>query len=140
MVYVYENETYRWYVYKDNIPTVCLSRAYSERECGKNGVELNLNGDFFKKMYNLSGLGLPKVWSAIPFGLHIVQDVSKNSKKIRKMQVLYLNWSASRLQPDRSPMFVYIFCRFFDFRLRFRELLIHFIEKNLIWVKLQPQP
>ncbi len=140
MVYVYENETYRWYVYKDNIPTVCLSRAYSERECGKNGVELNLNGVFFKKMYNLSGLGLPKVWSAIPFGLHIVQDVSKNSKKIRKMQVLYLNWSASRLQPDRSPMFVYIFCRFFDFRLRFRELLIHFFEKNLIWVKLQPQP
>ena len=140
MVYVYENETYRWYVYKDNIPTVCLSRAYSERECGKNGVELNLNGDFFKKMYNLSGLGLPKVWSAIPFGLHIVQDVSKNSKKIRKMQVLYLNWSASRLQPDLSPMFLYIFCRFFDFRLRFRELLIHFFEKNLIWVKLQPQP
>ncbi len=140
MVCVHENETYLWYVYKDNIPAVCLSRAYIERECGKNGVELNLNGDFFKKMYNLSGLGLPKVWSAIPFGLHIVQDVSKNSKKIRKMQVLYLNWSASRLQPDRSPMFVYIFCRFFDFRLRFRELLIHFFEKNLIWVKLQPQP
>ncbi len=140
MVYVYENETYRWYVYKDNIPTVCLSRAYSERECGENGVELNLNGDFFKKMYNLFGLGLPKVWSAICFGLHIVQDVSKNSKKIRKMQVLYLNWSASRLQPDLSPMFFYIFCRFVDFRLRFRELLIHFFEKNLIWVKLQPQP
>ena len=26
--------------------------AYSERECGENGVELNLNGNFFKKMYN----------------------------------------------------------------------------------------
>ncbi|NCE99124.1 hypothetical protein D1151_08475 [Emergencia sp. 1XD21-10] len=79
-----------------------IQRAYMRRKRNvENGVELNLNGDFFKKMYNLFGLGLPKVWSAICFGLHIVQDVSKNSKKIRKMQVLYLNWSASRLQMGR---------------------------------------